>query len=95
MIKRVKCFLIAIIDFIKHGSFVQHLFIETEEPAIIIATDTSFRVSDNFQHEPCETVYPNATLIRGKCKYCGYESLSWKDNNKNIPILETGENNYD
>ena len=91
MIGRIKCFLIAILDYIKYGSFTQHLFIDTEEPAIIIATDTSFRVSDNFQHEPGETVYPNATLIRSKCKYCGYESLSWKNNNKDISIIETGE----
>ena len=82
--KRIKCFLKSIIDFIRYGAYMQHVFVEKEEPAIIISTDTSFRVSDNFQHDSNETVHRNATLIRSTCKYCGYETLSWKDNDKRM-----------
>lgn len=87
--KRIKCFLIAVIDFFKYKSFMpQHIFVtEKEEPAIIIATDNSFRVSDNFQHSPEETVYPNATLIHCKCERCGYVTFLWKNNNEHIPVM--------
>ena len=88
MIKRIKCFLNGVIAFIRCGEFIPHLYIEEESPAIIIATDSSFRVSDNFQHERGETVYPNATLIHYKCKYCGYESLAWKNNDVAMLILK-------
>lgn len=87
MIGIFKCFIIAIIDYIKYGVYVPHLYTQSEEPVIIIATDTSFRVSDNYQHTPEETVYPNATLLRCKCKYCGHETLSWINNNKEMSVI--------
>ena len=77
---RFKCLKLAISNYVERGTFVQHFYEEVEEkPAIIIATKTSFRVSDNFQHDPNETVYPNATLIRCKCIRCGHEMFEWKD----------------
>ena len=86
--KKIECLKIAISDYLKHGTWVQHLYEEVEEtPAIIIATENSFRVSDNYQHEPNETVYPNATLIRCRCVRCGHEMFEWKNNNKNMPIM--------
>lgn len=88
MIGRIKCFIIAIIDLIRYRVYSPHFYTQTEEPAIIIATDNSFRVSDNYQHTPNETVYPNSTLLHCKCKYCGHEMLSWIDNNKDMPILK-------
>ena len=85
---RIKCFTLAVINLFKNGRFVQHFYKEEkEEPAIIIATDTNFRVSHNYQHELHETVYPNATLIHCKCERCGHTMLEWKDNSNPIPVL--------
>lgn len=87
MFKRIECFIRGVIGYIRHGAFVQHLYEETREPAIIIATENSFRVSDNFQHEPNETVYKNATLINLKCIRCGHTISEWEDNDEKIPII--------
>ena len=77
MINRIKCFLIAVVDFVKHGTFVQHLFVEeTEEPVIIIATEDSFRVSNSFQHERGEMVYPNKNIISNITNHFNNSSVS-------------------
>ena len=88
--KRCRCYIRAVIDYFKHGCFaiVRNYMIIEEIPCIIIATDKSFRVSDNYQHTKDETVYKNATLTRSKCIYCGAEELSWKDNDNEIPIIK-------
>ena len=87
--KRIECFIRGIDCFIKHGAFVQHFYKEVEEtPAIIIATENSFRVSDNYQHESSETVYPNATLVKCECIRCGHIMFEWKNNDKEIPIIK-------
>lgn len=90
VLKRIKCFSKSVVDYFKYGgAFIMHNFIEVERtPCIIIATDTSFRVSDNYQHDSNETVYKNATLIRSKCKYCDVEDLSWIDNTTEIPVIK-------
>lgn len=76
--KIIKCHFKALIEFVKHGVFVPHTFRDVEcKEAIIIATDTSFRVSDNFQHKPNETVYSGALLVTSKCACCGKEMQSW------------------
>ena len=86
---RFTCLKLAISHYVKSGTFIQHFYEDIEEtPAIIIATETSFRVSDNFQHEPNETVYPNATLIKCRCIRCGHEMVQWKDNDNEIPVLK-------
>lgn len=77
-LKIFKCYVKAFIDFLKYGSFVPHTFRDVEcKEAIIIATDTSFRVSDNFLHESNEAVYPGALLVTSRCTCCGKEMQSW------------------
>ena len=77
-IKIVKCYIKAIIDFLKYGNFIPHRYKDVENKrTIIIATDDSFRTSDNFEHSADETVYPDALLVKSKCICCGKEMLSW------------------
>ena len=78
--KRIVCWIKAIPFFIKTGVWCPHIYIEevySEE--IIISTDNSFRVSDNYLHTSDETVHPKATLITSKCACCGKEDYSWFD----------------
>lgn len=77
IIGRIRCYGKAIWDLLTRGIWIPHVFRDEYEKAIIIATDKSFRVSDNYQHTPEEKVYAPATLIRSKCIYCGKEELSW------------------
>lgn len=74
---KIRCYAVAIKDLITHGIWVPHIFRDEYEDAIIIATDKSFRVSDNYQHTPDEKVYAPATLIRSKCIHCGKVEYSW------------------
>jgi len=70
--------MIFIADWLRYGISVRHLYREvSREPAIIIATETSFRVSDNYEHGPNEGVYPNACLIKSRCIRCGHEDVGW------------------
>ena len=74
---KVKCYGTALWSLLVHGIWVPHVFRDEYEDAIIIATDKSFRVSDNYEHTQDERVYAPATLIRSKCIYCGKQELSW------------------
>ena len=77
-LKSIKCYIVALIDFFKHGCFVPHIYKDVEcKKAIIIATEDSFRVSDNYEHTANESVYPGALLVTSKCVCCGKEMQSW------------------
>lgn len=76
-LKRCVCYVKAFRDYLKYGVWVPHVYSDTCEKAIIIATRNSFRVADNYNHVPGESVYRNAGLIRSRCIYCGAEQLSW------------------
>ena len=75
--KRLLCYIKAIPLWLRTGYFVPHLYETTTEDAIIIATENSFRVADNYNHSKEETVYPKAVLERYKCVFCGHEELAW------------------
>lgn len=75
--KRLICWFKAIPLWLRSGYFVPHLYESTFEDAIIIATDHSFRVADNYNHSGDEVVYPHAVLERCKCVFCGHKTLSW------------------
>ena len=76
--KFMKCYFKALIGFFKHGVFVPHVFRDVEcKKTIIIATENSFRASDNYRHEPNEYVYPEALLVTSRCIYCGKEEQRW------------------
>ena len=76
--KRVLCWLKAIPLWLRCGAWVPHIYGESEyEKAIIIATETGFRVSDSLMHESGETVHKDACLIRCRCVNCGREDVSW------------------
>ena len=77
--KKIICWIKAIPFFIKSGVWCPHLYEESKEKAIIISTENSYRVSKDYIHRPNETVHPNATLIRYRCKRCGAEELGWYD----------------
>ncbi len=62
---RIICYLKAIMNLIRLGICTPHCYETTTEPAIIIATESSFQVSDNLLHASNETVYPNAILEQG------------------------------
>ena len=75
--KRFICYLKALPLWFKTGLFVPHLYEATREEAIIIAKIDSFRVSDNYEHDIDEVVFPHAVLQRCKCVFCGHETMSW------------------
>ena len=78
--KRIICCIKAIPFFLKSGIWCPHIYKEySKENAIIISTDSSFRVSDSYLHANCETVHPKATLIKNRCICCGKEDWSWFD----------------
>lgn len=77
-LKIIKCYIKAVLGFFKHGVFIPHIFRDVDcKKSIIIATDDSFRVSDNYLHEPNETVYPDALLVTSRCICCGKETQRW------------------
>lgn len=85
--KRIICWLKAIPFWLKTGIWCPHVFVICEcKPSIIIATDKSFRVSTDYKHNENERVYPNATLMIGKCECCGAITTDWYDGD--IPKLE-------
>lgn len=80
IIKRIFCWIKAIPFFFKSGVWCPHLYKEeSRESVIIISSENSFRVSENYIHSHNETVHPKATLIKCRCAYCGKEELSWYD----------------
>jgi hypothetical protein len=75
--KRLICYIKAIPLWLRTGLFVPHLYEATTEDAIIIATDNSFRVADNYNHSEDEVIYPNAIVERCKCVFCGHKTMAW------------------
>lgn len=77
-IKSIKCYIKAIFGFFEHGVYIPHVFRDEEKTkGIIIATDNSFRISDNYEHAKNEKVYKNALIIKSRCICCGKEDISW------------------
>lgn len=76
----IECILYGIKNSIEAGvNLGPHEWEEVErKPAIIIATEDSFRVANSYQHKPNERVYRNATLIKYRCKICGKEEEAWE-----------------
>ena len=87
--KRILCYLKAIPQLVRSGIWCPHTYKEIEKhPSIIITTKNGFRVAKNYMHRENETVYPNATLVKSKCKYCGAIELSWfNGKEENIPVI--------
>lgn len=78
--KRIICWFEALPFFIKTGIWCPHIYKEeTRSEEIIISTDNSFRVADNYLHKPNEVVHPHATLITSRCEICGKTDFSWID----------------
>lgn len=75
--RRLLCWIKAIPLWLKCGEFVPHLYEATTQEAIIISTDTGFRVAENYEHIEGETVHPYAILEKCKCVFCGHEEFSW------------------
>lgn len=80
-LKIIKCYVKALKNYFKYGSFIPHIYkdVSTEE-TIIIATDTSFRTSTSFEHMPNEKVYPKVLLVTSECVCCGKKMYSWYRN---------------
>ena len=76
-IKRIRCWLKAIPLWFRCGAWAPHLYKCTYEKAIIIATDKSFRVSENVWHDYGETVYEDACLMTCTCQRCGHTQYGW------------------
>lgn len=77
-LKVIICYIKALKEFFRHGIFVPHVYRDiSAKRTIIISTDTGFRVSRDWGHEPRETVHPNAILVTSKCTCCGKESHRW------------------
>lgn len=78
--KQFICYLKAVPFYIKTGIWCPHIYKEDDKfNGIIIATNKSFRISNNYAHRKNEVVHPKATIIRSKCICCGKEYLSWYD----------------
>lgn len=75
--RKILCWIKAIPFFVNSGIWIPHVYVADYEKAIIIASRHGFRVSDNYQHSPEETVHKDACLIRYKCLHCGHEEFSW------------------
>lgn len=74
----IKCYAKAVQDLVVYGAWMPHVYSEGDyERCIIIATDSSFRVSKGLEHTSEETVHPDACLIRSYCICCGKKDLSW------------------
>ena len=80
--RKLVCWSKAIPLWLKTGIFASHCYESTAEDAIIIATEKSFRVANDYKHTPDETVYPHAVLERCKCMFCGHEELAWYTDRK-------------
>jgi len=80
IINKLKCVFQGLKMWVRCGEYIPHIYKDTYEKAIIISSDTGFRVSTNFIHSGAETVHKDACLIRSKCIYCGKESLGWYSN---------------
>lgn len=77
-LKIFKCYIKALKEYFQHRVFIPHTFRDVEcKKTNIIATNDNFRVSENYQHEPNETVYPGALLVTSRCICCGKEMQSW------------------
>ncbi len=88
-LKMAGCYGRAALTLARRGIWVPHVYEDvSEEAAVIIATDRGFRVSRDYVHAPGETVYPEATLIRSKCIYCGKEELSWRASPPIKPVVQ-------
>ena len=96
--KTILCYILAVVDWLKwvftHFTFppssvFAHEFEEQpSKKVIIIATETSFRVSKGYAHEFGEKVYPNATLHTDRCRRCGKERHSWcRGSEDDVPRL--------
>ena len=85
-LKRCICFIKAVRDLLKHGIWIPHVYKDTYEKAIIIATDHSFRVAQDYQHVRGELVYKDAYLIRSRYIYCGKEDLSWAADSRYLDL---------
>lgn len=75
--KKIICYIRAILRFIKIKEWCPHIYKQSIEPAIIISTPKTFRISNNYIHNANETVHPNAGLIKCTCKICGYTTFTW------------------
>lgn len=87
--KRIKCFLTAVYYFLKNGVWVQHVYDDYEilKDKIVIATDSSFRIADSYNHNINEVVYPHADVIKSRCVFCGKETVGWCGDVENIPTV--------
>ena len=80
LVNKLRCILQGLEMWFRCGEYIPHIFECSYEKAIIISTDTGFRVSTNYIHSDKETVHKDACLIKGKCIYCGKENLGWYAN---------------
>lgn len=89
--KRCICLAKAVGDWFLRGIWVPHVFEDTYEKAIIIATSHGFRVAHDYQHSPDETVYKDGYLIRSRCIHCGKVELSWMQDSRFLDLEEVAE----
>lgn len=75
--RRFICWLKAIPFLLRAGEWVPHSYNCQYDRKIIISTQNSFRVSDNYQHTAGETVHKDACLITYTCKHCGHKTYGW------------------
>ena len=76
--KRLVCFIKAVVHWIKTGIWKPHTYGETTFKYCIIASNgKKFRVCKDYNHKDNEKLYPRATLLKTKCTYCGKELTSW------------------
>lgn len=85
-VKRCFCYMQAVRGLLKHGIWVPHVYEDTYEKTIIIATEHGFRVSQDYQHSSAEKVYKDAYLIKSRCIYCGKEDLSWATDSRFLDL---------
>lgn len=74
----ILCYLKALLTFLCKGIWVVHMYGKSQyKKTTIIATNSSFRESDNYNHESNESVYKDAYLITNTCLCCGKKEYSW------------------
>lgn len=91
--KRIYCYLKALIEYAKYGVLIPHSFVDvTEEKHDIFVTDNSFRIATgSYEHLNGERLIRNVTVVTSKCKCCGKEEQYWYESDTPVITKETIE----
>ena len=97
---RIKCIGQGVAHTARKGFYLTHLFKEETTdfiPAIIIANENGFRISETLEHKADEEVYPKGGYKVYYCVRCGKKEMGWVPYiDLPLPVItKEGEVRYD